>query len=194
MSIDPSQFMLVNITDTCAVWHVLSSNTLYQAALLAKCTFVITDCVQYECLYKKRSRPTEHHIELRNRLKEQQKKGKFLSHPLDIEDLVLVSTSDYQRFGKGEISSLAFAMKNRLAFLTDDQGARNLAKAVKHTPTQTTPHLLSWLIFHNKLGDSCKDKVIQEHAELGCSLKKYFEEGYEIALQCRLKSKLILAE
>ena len=55
MAIDPSSFHSVNVTDTCAVWNVLSSRTLYTAARLAGVVFVCTGFVVYECLFKPRN-------------------------------------------------------------------------------------------------------------------------------------------
>lgn len=50
MPLDPSRFHAVNVSDTCAVWNVLSSATLYSAAVAKGCTFCCTGFVAYECL------------------------------------------------------------------------------------------------------------------------------------------------
>jgi len=54
------------------------------------------------------------------------------------------------RLGKGELSSIAFAMKIGHAIITDDKEARKLAETSGHALTQTTPHLFAWLIFKPK--------------------------------------------
>jgi predicted nucleic acid-binding protein len=90
-----------------------------------------------------------------------------------------------ERLGKGELSSIAFAMKFRQAVLTDDQKARRLASNAGHDMVQTTPHLFSWLIYNGQLADSEKDTVISQHRELDGILEKHFEDAYLLALRYR---------
>jgi hypothetical protein len=59
MAVDPRSFHLYNVTDTCSVWNVLSSATLYQTARSAGCNFICTAYVVYECLLKLRQSPSE---------------------------------------------------------------------------------------------------------------------------------------
>jgi len=190
MAIDPSNFDTSNVVDTCAVWNVLSSRRLYSAALLAQCHFVITTFVEYECLHKPRRVAKRSDGELKSRLQVEQGNGNFGAYSCDLEDLQSVTLlQNRRRLGKGEISSIAFAMKYRQALLTDDQKARRLASDAGHGSVQTTPHLFGWLIFTGRLGDGDKDAVIFEHRELDGILGKYLEEAYLLALRYRLAEK-----
>ena len=58
MALDPSSFYKHNITDTCAVWNVLSSLLLYARAKSAGVVFICTRFVIYECLFKPRKLTT----------------------------------------------------------------------------------------------------------------------------------------
>jgi hypothetical protein len=115
-------------------------------------------------------------------------KNDFKSYPLDITDLQTIEIlENRKRLGKGELSSIAFALKTRQAFLTDDQKARNLAKQVlQDKMSQTTPHLVGWLFFHSHLTDSDKSIVIREHTDMERPLARYFEDMYLEACRCRL--------
>src|SRR5216684_8075810 len=155
MPIDPSRFHRLNVADTCAVWNVLSSVRLYQAALQAGCFFCCTTFVEYECLYKPRKKPSAEDNELKRRLKEEKGRGGFTSYGLDIADLQSVAVLESRKkVSKGELSSIAFALKTRQAFMTDDQGAQKLAAGVMDwRMIQTTPHLFAWLLFTQHLSD-----------------------------------------
>ena len=185
MAIDPSQFQTTNVVDTCAVWNLLRSNCLYGAATAASCHFVITTFVEYECLLKPRSRTRTSEQVLASRLREAQKRGKFTVHRCDLDDLELALRTR-KHLGKGEISSLAFAIRFERALLTDDQKARRFATEVGHSPVQTTPHLFSWLVYTSRLGDQDKSTIISEHRDLDGILEKYLEEAYLLAMQYRL--------
>ena len=93
-----------------------------------------------------------------------------------------------KRLGKGELSSIAFAMKIGHAVITNDQKARKLAAAVGRVLVQTTSHLFSWLMFTGKLGDSDKALVIQQHEEMELDLATHFEQAYTLALKCKINS------
>lgn len=94
------------------------------------------------------------------------------------------------RVGKGELSSIAFAKKAGLAFMTDDQKARKLGSGViGGNRVQTTPHLFGWLFFNGRLSDSDKSNVIDEHERFGRPLRPYFETMYNEALRCRLMAR-----
>jgi len=184
MAIDPSRFQTTSVVDTCAVWNILSSNCLYTGATVANCHFVITSFVEYECLRKPRTRVRASDQELVSRLKKEQGKGRFSVHRFDLDDLEL-ALGNQKRLGKGEISSLAFAIKFQRALLTDDQDARKFAKQVGLPFVQTTPHLFSWLIYTSVLSDEDKMTVIREHRELQGDLEKHLEEAYSIAVRYR---------
>lgn len=191
MAIDPSVFHLVNVADTCSVWNLLSSLTLHSAAKEARCEFCITEFVRYECLNKPRKKsPSEAEAELIRRLEVERDRGGFAAHSCDIADLQAITLLESRkRLGKGELSSIAFAMKIGQAVITDDMKARNLAKDSGHAHIQTTPHLFSWLLFKGRLGDFEKATVIAQHKAMGRPLAPHLEKAYEIALQCRLNAR-----
>jgi hypothetical protein len=190
MPIDPSKFQLVNVVDTCAVWNVLSSLRLYNAAKEARCEFCITEFVRYECLVKRRTAPDAADHTLMARLVSEQGRGAFKAHACSIDDLQSVEVLEKRkRLGKGELSSIAFAMRIRQAVLTDDQKARRLALDAGHSYVQTTPHLFSWLIFCDRLGDSDTAVVIDQHNALGQDLAPHFQRAYVMALECKLNSQ-----
>ncbi len=170
--------------------HVLSGTCylqiLYTTALSMGCHFCITQFVLYECLFKPR---TDSLIgrELQSRLRREQSKGIFKSYPLAVEDLQDIGIlENRQRLSKGELSSIAFAKKTSQAFLTDDQGARKLARGVVTQGVQTTPHLFGWLFFSGHLVDGDRMALIGEHEAMGGRLSRYFEEMYLESLRCRL--------
>lgn len=188
VAIDPSKFHLINVVDTCSVWNILSSIRLHAAAKEARCEFCITGFVRYECLTKPRKKePTPAETELMRRLTLEQERGGFPTHSCDIGDLQAIRILESRkRLGKGELSSIAFAMKIGQAVITDDKKARKLAEDSGHLLTQTTPQLFSWLIFKGRLADSDKSTVIEQHKEMDRPLAPHFETAYEMALQCRL--------
>jgi hypothetical protein len=189
MAIDPSKFHPIDVADTCSVWNLLSSRLLYATAREARCDFCVTAFVCYECLIKPRKGINAAEQELMDRLRAEQRRGAFQRHSCDIEDLQSIKMLESRkRLGKGELSSLAFAMKIGHAFITDDRKAKGLAESVGHALTQTTPHLLSWLIFTGRLGEPDKAVVIVQHLEAERPLAPHLERAYEIALQCRLRA------
>jgi len=191
MQINPSEFKISNVVDTCAVWHILSSNILYYKAKAANCAFCITYFVNYECLYKPRKEKSGKDEELISRLKFAQAKRQFSAYELDIEDLQEVEILRRRKnLGKGELTSIAFAKKTNIAFLTDDQKARKLANSVLgQEQVQTTPHLLSWLTFKGDIGDSDKNDIKKEHHDMGQKLGPHLENGFCEAMRCRLMAR-----
>ena len=191
MAIDPSIFHLTNVADTCSVWNILSSPRLSAAAKEARCDFCVTSYVQYECLIKPRKSILPSEQTLMDRLRVEQRRGAFQVHSCGIEDLQAIELLEERRkVGKGELSSIVFAMKIRHGFLTDDRKAWQLAKDSGHPYVQTTPHLFSWLIFTGKLGDGDKDTVVAQHVDAGRHLARHLQTAYEMALQCRLNSRV----
>lgn len=190
MAIDPSSFHPINVTDTCAVWNVLSSLRLYAAAKASGCDFCMTAFVYYECLVKKRGVVKDADIALMDRLKRAQREGAFKAQISTIDDLQRVAQLEQRKkLGIGELSSIAFAMKIGQAVMTDDQKARQLAQDVGHAWVQTTPHLFSWLFFTEKLSEADKGAVIQQHVEMGRPLKPHFEQAHEMALIALMHSR-----
>ncbi|MCF8098422.1 MAG: hypothetical protein K9K65_11305 [Desulfarculaceae bacterium] len=192
MSIDPSKFQLHNLTDACSVWNLLSSLLLFSRSINGGCNFYCTVYVIYECLYKPRKDPTESDKQLIERLKDQRIKGNFNTYPLSIEDL-----QDYEilqrrkRLGAGEISSIAYAKKTGLVFLTDDQKARKFAIEILGGDfVQTVPHLVSWLCFSDIISEAEVDIIIAQHTEFRRqrrgNLEAFFIKAKDEALRCRL--------
>ncbi len=189
MAIDPSKFHPINVADTCSVWNILSSACLHAAAVGAHFDFCITSFVHYECLVKARKVPKAVDNELRQRLIHEQLHGRFRPHSCGIGDLQTVQLLESRkRLGKGELSSIAFAMKINQAVITDDQKARWLAESSGHHLTQTTPHLHSWLVFHGHLTDADHKLVMRQHKEMEGSLAQHLQRAYELALQCKLNA------
>lgn len=188
MPLNPTNFIKFNVTDTCSIWNILSSSVLLNAAKSAKCIFCCTAFVQYECFDKPRKSTTEKERNLQVRLKREQTQGQFSVYHLELEDLLDVEVLQERRnLGKGELSSIAFARRTRQGFLTDDQGARKLARtALPENQVQTTPQLFGWLIYGLFLTDGDKDTVIAQHISYGRPLKEYFEIMNERALEQRL--------
>lgn len=189
MPIDPSMFHLINVADSCSVWNVLSSKLLYSAAKEAHCDFCITSFVHYECLIKPRKSINSVEQDLMDRLKVEQSHNRFRAYSCGIDDLQSIQLLESRkRLGKGELSSIAFAMKIQQAVITDDMKARKLSEGFGHRLTQTTPHLFSWLIFTSRLSDGDKATVIEQHKNMERPLAPHFENAYRLALQCKLNS------
>lgn len=189
MHFDPAAFHKVNVADTCTVWNVLASPRLLRTAHSAGCAFCITAFVKYEALAKPRQNPSAVEIALQKSLREEMQRGRFEHHSCSIQDLQEIGILEARRrLGKGELSSLAFAMRIRQGFITDDDKATKLARDMGHAPLQSTPHLLAWLIYTAQLGDSDKDSVIAELVAAGRNLRARIESAYSHALDCRLKA------
>lgn len=195
--LNPAFFNQYNVADSCSIWNILSSKTLYSAALTVtpKCYFSCTDFVYYECLIRPRKNESSPDKELRQLLVDEiTKESQFQSYSLSIEDLQDVEVlENRKRVGKGELSSIIFAKKTRQAFITDDKKARNLAETyLDKRMVQTTPHLFGWLIYSGILVDSDKDKIIKEHSIFRTTkwgnLSNFFEVMYKKALAHRLMS------
>jgi len=188
MAIDVTTFHKINIVDTCSIWNILSSKRLFSAVVREKCVLSCTQFVLYECLYKERKVPTTSDDELKRRLCKARADGHFDKYNIAIEDLQNVEViRNRMNLAKGEISSMVFAMKTSQAFLTDDQGARQLATILlSHKMIQTTPQLFGWLIFCGILTDSDRDQVISEHKAVDRPLAKYLNQAYYMAMEMRL--------
>ena len=171
---------------------MLSSETLFEAAVIAGCEFCLTECILYECLWKPRQSVRPQDAALRQRLLDERGRGRFRAYRVDLEDIQEPSILAVRnRLGKGELSGMAFAVRTRQAFMTDDQKARRLAERMLPPPlVQTTPHLLGWLFYTSHLGDGDKAVIVTQHESL-CRhpLTRYFEEVYRWALKCRLSSE-----
>lgn len=189
MRIDITKFILINILDSCSIWNIISSKVLISNAFDANCDFSLTKFVEYECLHR-RSDPTVEDDELQKIFRQGIMSKRFTSYQLSIEDIQEPNLlENRKKLGIGELSSIAFAKKVNQAFLTDDQNARKLAEIILgKEKVQTTPHLLGWLFFNGRLGDSDLELIISEHNFYKRPLEKYFRETYHESL--RIKSLL----
>lgn len=189
MSFDVRNFHRYNIVDSCAIQNVLSSLTLYSASLQAKCEFICTGFVHYECLVKERNNGSKEDMEIQKRFARAIKTGEIKLDHLNIEDLQDVHVlENRKKLGMGELSSIAVANKYRQVFMTDDLKARKLGIAIMGVGrVQTTPQLFGWLVYGNYLLDSDKDRVIFEHESLEkrIPLSSFFEQLYLKALEAK---------
>ena len=114
--------------------------------------------------------------------------NKFKDYHISIADLQDIDVLQKSKnLSKGELSSIVFAKKIGQGFLTDDQGARKLAERfMTKEKVQTTPQLFGWLYYEERLIDSDKVQIINEHNELNRPLENYFNQVYQQALQLRL--------
>src|SRR5258708_14274039 len=97
MAVDATRFYPHSVTDTCSVWNVLSSKTLYDASRNANCHFACTAYVAYECLVKPRKSPSEADTILRNRLVRARESGQFREFHLTIDELEDVAVLERRR-------------------------------------------------------------------------------------------------
>lgn len=189
VNFDPAIFYRVNVADTCTVWNVIASRRLLNAAHAAGCAFCITPFVKYEALSRPRSNPSAIELGMQESLRREMQRGRFQAHPCTLQDLQDVELLEQRRrLGKGELSTLALAMRMRQGFITDDDKATKLAAVVKHSPIQSTPHLLGWLIYTTQLADGEKDTIIADLMAAGRNLRDRLEDAYMHALACRLKA------
>lgn len=189
MAINPAVFHKHNVIDTCAIWNVLSSRTLYNASKRNGVSFVCSKFVEYESLYKARNNESIADHELCRRLKNaKDEDGNFGTYSLDIGDLQQFEVLKARKnLGKGELSSIVLAKKFRQPFMTDDRNARKLHDVESNgIIAQTTPHMLSWMIFNNHISDSEKTAIVDEHEEVSRPLSNHFENAYLEGLRCRL--------
>ena len=166
----------VNVADSCALWNILSSQIFYAVLADQRFEFSCTDFVIYECLHRARSVVTAHDEQIKRRLKKLIDGKKITAHKLTIEDLQDEQVLANRRsLGRGELSSIAFAKKTHLCFLTDDQKARKIAGEILGSDkVQTTPLLLVWLLYMGFLTDGDLEPVIKEHLEAVRPLEAYF--------------------
>jgi hypothetical protein len=114
--------------------------------------------------------------------------GTIKCYGIEIEDLQDVEILENRmRLSRGEISSIVFAKRSQQALMTDDKKAGKLACVVLGSGrVQSTPHLLSWLYFNNRLEDSDKDKIVAELAAVNRNLQPHLDSAYMEGLRCRL--------
>ncbi len=190
MALNPTKFSPMAVSDTCAVWNMLSSRKLFQAAKDAKVHFCITPMVLFECLIKPRSTMTPEKQELITRFEKAQNDGYFPIQECDLDDLVELAHQAPGKLGSGEMSCIATAYRIRsIAFMTDEKDARKFAENKLGLTVETTPKLYAWLHYKQFLSDGDHSEIINEHEIYEKRpLTEFFNEAYEAALRCRLMS------
>ncbi|MFZ4929152.1 hypothetical protein [Chryseobacterium sp. Mn2064] len=193
MNSDITQLKFHNVIDSCSVWNILLSPTIYQASMTAGCFFIMTEYVAYECLYKKRT--SGFNLEYINKLEREISKQKFTTHSITIDDLQDIEIlNNRKKLGKGELSAIVFAQKTRQAFLTDDKKARKLGiDVLGKENVQTTPHLVGYCFYKRYLLDTDYSTLINEHTSTlkgsWGNLSNFFKEVYEHSLQIHLMER-----
>ena len=188
----PDRFMRVNVTDTCAIWHVVGSVTLFKAARESGLSFIITNTVYYECFVKyKSTAPSPEHEELRVRLRENIHRGDVSRIELTIDDLqeligVARRLGFDKRLGCGEMASVALARHLRQAVLTDNKRDFGAIKELVDGRLQTTPRLLGWLCLDGGLTDGEVKDVIEQHRASGGQMAEVYERAHYEACEKRL--------
>ena len=192
VTFDPRNFETGNSIDTCAIWNLLSSKKLSNAARARRCWFAVAGYVRYEALDRSRSRVSSGETSMQQELRERlSRQSDFKEVSLSISDLAAVARlGDAKRLGRGEIAATALALKMRCALMTDDQRARKLASNVGVLSVQTTPHLVGWLVYKGEVGDSDIVSIISEHetripADRG-PISKFFRAAWHQACMYRL--------
>lgn len=190
MAIDPTKFSPMAVSDTCAVWNMLSSRKLFQAAKDANLHFCITPMVLFECLFKPRTITTPEKQELIARFEKAQKDGYFPIQECELDDLAELARLAPSGLGSGEMSCIAMAYRIRsLAFMTDEKKARKFAESDLKLIVETTPKLYAWLHYKQQLSDGDHQDILNEHETYEkMPLTKFFHKAYEEALRCRLMS------
>lgn len=193
MNSDITQLKLYNVIDSCSIWNILLSPTIYQASIVAGCYYSFTTYVKYECLIKKRI-VSRNHTEV-DKLQKEIDNNRFVSCDITIEDLQEMEILESRkRLGKGELSSIVFAKKARLAFMTDDKKARKLGNDVLGKEyVQTTPHLVGYCFYKRHLLDGDYANLITEHTSTlrgsWGDLSPFFKIAYETSLQIHLMQR-----
>jgi hypothetical protein len=180
---NPASFQIVNVVDTCAVWNLVSSPTLYNSAQAAGLKACVTGFVQYEALVKRRTSPTAEDAELVARATTAISNREITVHPLDIEDLQDVEVLRARKaLGRGELSTIVFAKKVNIAMMSDDRKATIFAAQVLESKSRatTTPKLLGWLLFYSLLSISDVEAVVEEHQAMCRPLENHFRRMVEI--------------
>ncbi len=187
MNFDPARFASVSVVDTCAVWNILSSDRLNQAAIQAQRYFCITPVVLYECLQKRRPNITPEQELLMNRLRGERERGRFPIQECSLEDLLTISAKAPGRLGSGELSCIATAYRIRsIAVMTDEKLARKYAHDTLGLEIETTPRLYGYLHYYMHLTEVDHDEVIKEHERFERRpLSQFFTQTFEGATRCR---------
>ena len=188
----PDIFNLVNVTDTCAVWHLVGADTLFRSARRANTAFIITPTVFYECFVKTRGNPvTPERLELQDRLRAHLAEDRVSRMEISIDDLqATVALARHRkldkRLGQGELSCAALARHLNQAVLTDNRRDFRAIEKLVEDRLQTTPRLLGWLYVEEYLTDREVDDIIHEHTESHGHMSQVYRDAYLMACEKRL--------
>jgi len=191
-STDYTKFARGNTADSCALWNLFSSPSFYASSRAAGCYYCITRFVQYELFTKQSTGKGQDYSRLKLGLNNEISAGSITLANIEINDLQDAQVLARSRHNSmGEISSMLFARKSRLAFLSDDGWAMKFATALRDAPTvQSTPHLVGWLVYQNALTESGVAGNVGELASYGRSLHGRYELASEQALElCDAKDR-----
>jgi len=192
----PETLISINVTDTCAIWHLVGSPTLFRAARQGTVSFVITSTVFYECFVKSRGRrATAQREEMRKRLRAYIDKGQVRRMNLGIDDLQDIITLARQRkcdkrLGQGELSCAALARQMGKAVLTDNKKDFAAIDRLADGRLQTTPRLLGWLYVEGHIADSDVEHVRREHQKSGGQMSKIYKQAHYEACEKRLACQM----
>ena len=185
----PETFWPVNVTDTCAIWNLVSSPTLFRTARKHGLSFVITSTVSYECFVKSRDKPPSRvHAWWRERLRQhlqREEVGRMESTIDDLQEVMGIARREGLgvRLGHGEISCIAVARRLRHAVLTDNKRDFGAIRRLVDGLMQTTPRLLGWLYVEEELTDGSVREIIGEHRRNGGEMGKVYEVAHREACQ-----------
>ena len=193
----PDTFNLVNVTDTCALWHLVGADTLFRAARQVKVDFIITPTVFYECFVKTRGGSvTAERQALRTKLQGHLDNEQIAHIGVSIEDLqdtvdiAKRSTLD-KRLGQGELSCAALARRlGHPAVLTDNKRDFLAIRNLVNDRLQKTPQLLGWLYVKGHISDSDVDDIVCEHKASSGQMADIYKQAYEQACEKRLVAQM----
>jgi predicted nucleic acid-binding protein len=187
----PDVFIGVNVIDTCALWNLISSDTLFRCSRRCQHTYITTPTVLYECLVKPRNSPmTQARKTLLARLSAHLESRHVERIQISIDDLHEVSRLS-TKLGQGELSCAAAARKINQAVMTDNKRDFRAIEAMVDGRLQTTPRLLGWLVFQGHLGDAEVQAVVAEHESLDGPLGKWYRRAHWEGCEKRLKDGML---
>jgi len=187
-------FPRISAIDTCSVSNLLSSRLLFGSATARGLHFLLVEYVFYECLVKRRTKPNPYDDQMMVKLRDEIAAGKHFSRiSLTVDDLQAIARLQaIKQLGRGELACIALASKVRAGFMTDDGGARRLARsAFSDMQVRTTAHLAGWLVYGGHLSDTDILKVIADNSEFRGNghIGGYLRACYEHAQMLRLKDR-----
>lgn len=194
----PDEFNPVNVTDTCAIWHVVGADTLFRAALRARLSFIITPTVFYECFVKTRGHPlTPERQALRDALRAHLAEERVARMDTSIEALqetvqLAKAQGVDKRLGQGELSCAALARTlGHAAVLTDNKRDFTAIGDLVDGRLQKTPLMLGWLYVEGHLTDADVGGVVRK-TKMGSDkhMAKHYQQAYEMACQKRLMRQM----